>query len=271
VIGALAFTVAAGAKTPVWLVALDLASGRDIARNPIGISAENTPVKIARASRGVLVAHQQETALDLHWYTDGTVDADTRSLPRLASRKNQDLRGFATFDDRIVLATGGSETTTVWILDEKGQLLTSHPCHGGLFSPGDANLVRMGDDVIVTNFFMEEPDFVPVCMGRLHGPPQWREARLRGGQLAQGVGGVYFRRFGGADQVTINALDENLQPTGPPPPSTDLVDSVPCNGLTGTFRRRTEELAGRMIVSMTACCGDEGGGLFVCRPPAHGP
>jgi hypothetical protein len=251
----------------VWLVALDLASGRDIARNPIGISAENTPVKIARASRGVVVAHQQETALELHWFTDGTVEAETRSLPRLAWRMKQELRGFATFDDRIVLATGGYGTTTVWILDEKGQLLTSHPCHGGLLNPGDANLVRMGDNVIVTNFLMKEPDLVPVCAGRLHGPPQWREATLRGGQLGEGVGGVYFHRFGVGEQVTSNALDDSLQPTGPAPPSTALVDSIPCNGLTGTITRRTEELAGQMLVSMAACCGDEGGGLFVCRPP----
>jgi hypothetical protein len=40
--------------------------------------------------------------------------------------------------------------------------------------------------------------------------------------------------------------------------------------LTGTMRRRTEEVAGQMIISTVACCGDEGGGLFVCRPPAHG-
>jgi len=31
--------------------------------------------------------------------------------------------------------------------------------------------------------------------------------------------------------------------------------------------RRDEEIAGQRVVSMVACCGDEGGGLFVCRPP----
>jgi hypothetical protein len=65
------------------------------------------------------------------------------------------VRGFATFDDRIVLATGGVEATTVWILDDKGKLLTSHLCHGGLVSPGDAQLVQMGDSVVVSNFIKE--------------------------------------------------------------------------------------------------------------------
>jgi hypothetical protein len=144
-----------------------------------------------------------------------------------------------------------------------------------LVRPGDATLARTGDNVVVTNFVSNDLDHVPVCAGRLHGPPHWREATLRGGDLGEGVGGVYFRRFGGVDggaeQTTIHALDDNLQPTGPAPPATDPVDYAPCTGLTGTSRQHTEELAGQLVVFMGACCGDEGGGLFVCRPPGRGP
>jgi hypothetical protein len=186
------------------------------------------------------------------------------------------MRGFSVFEDRIVVATGGGETTTVWILDDKGKLLGSHACHGGLFSPGEAELVRMGDDVLVSNFTMEAPDRVPVCAGRLHGAPRWREVTLRGGRLEVHAGGVYFSRSGGADRASVNALDGNLQPTGLPPPPPPPHDEAPvgpasCVGLTGTITRRAEEIAGQWVFSMEACCGDEGGGLFVCRAPKHGP
>jgi hypothetical protein len=83
---------------------------------------------------------------------------------------------------------------------------------------------------------------------------------------------VYFSRSGGADHASVNALDENLQPTGlPPPPDKAPVSSPLCNGLTGTITRRAEEVAGQLVVSKEACCGDVGGGLFVCRAPKQGP
>jgi hypothetical protein len=183
-------------------------------------------------------------------------------------KKYQELRGFAAFDDRIVLATGGSTTTTVWILNEKGDLLTSHPCHGGLFNPGPAHLVQMGDDVVVPNLLMKPPDLHPVCAGRLHGPPRWREADLPNGVVSEDVGGVYFTHIATDGGISpTRALDEKLQPTGPSPPATGGVESLPCQGLTGTGRRHVEEVAGQLVVSLIACCGDEGGGLVVCRGP----
>ena len=266
VVAALAYAAASENRNFVSVVAFDLESGRVLARNPIDYSTFETSTKIASTRRGVLVAHQKKTGFELHWFTDGTVDADTLSVPALAAKKNHDLPGFATYDDRIVLATGGSGTTTVWILDDKGHLLTSHACHGNLYWPGDAALVQMGDDVLVTNF-LEESNRIPVCAGRLHGPPRWREVTLRDGHLS----GIYFTRYGGADKATTQALDENLQPTGLPPPATTPLSSADCKGLTGTFPQHAEEVAGLVVVSMVACCGDEGGGLFVCRPPEHAP
>jgi hypothetical protein len=168
-----------------------------------------------------------------------------------------------------VRPTSAGPTTTVWILDGQGKLLGSHACHGGLFSPGDATLVRSGDDVVVANLTMKEQGGVPVCAGGLHGPPRWREVTLHGGTIEVGAGGVYFSRPAGPEQpMLVNLLDENLQPTGlPPPPG----KSPPCEGLTGSMMKHTEEIAGQQVVYMTTCCGDEGGGLFVCRPPKRGP
>jgi hypothetical protein len=112
---------------------------------------------------------------------------------------------------------------------------------------------------------------VPVCGGRLHGAPQWHDVVLRNGQVEVDVAGVYFRRYGGADHASVNALDENLQPTGLPPPVPKApVPKPPCDGVTGTSARHAESIAGWTVVSMVACCGDEGGGLFVCGPPKHG-
>jgi serine/threonine-protein kinase len=259
-------------ETTVSLAAVDVQSGRAIARHFLGYFEGDDVILLASTRRGAVVAHQKKTGLELSWYTDGTDAADTRSLPQLAFKKNQDVRGFATFDDRMVLATGGGNgTTTLWMLDDQGRLLTSHACHGSLVRPGSANLARVGDSVIVSNFLAEDRG-VPVCGGRLHGPPRWRDVTLPSGQLFQGEGMVYFQRFGGADDAAIRALDENLQPTGLPPPSTSPVEALACKGLTGTSRRRTEELAGQLIVSMASCCGDEeSGGLFVCKPPQKGP
>jgi hypothetical protein len=273
VIAALAFAPSAGTDTAITLAAIDLESGHVIGRNLIGYAIDDGTTWIAQTHRGVVVGHQRKSDLQLQWYTDGTIDADTRPVPQLAAKPDLRMRAFSVFDDRIVVATSQLiGKTTVWILDDKGKLLTSHPCHGGLFSPGDAELVRMGDDVIVSNFTMEEPDRVPVCAGRLHGASRWREVMLRGGELEVRVGGVYFSRSGGADHVSIHALDENLQPTGLPPPADKAPVSGPsCDGLTGTIMRRAEEIAGQRVVSMEACCGDEGGGLFVCRAPKHGP
>jgi hypothetical protein len=272
VIGALAFAASANDPTAITLAAIDVGSGRELERHLIGYDADDGAVRIARTHRGVLVGHQRKSELQLTWFTDGTIEADSRSVPQLGAKKDQRLRGFAIFDDRIVLATGGAGTTTAWILDDKGKLLTSHRCHGGLFDPGDADFVRMGDDVLVSNLTPQEADGVPVCAGRLHGPPRWREVTLRGGQLEVGPGGLYFSRFGGADHAKVSALDEDLQPTGlPPPPAKAPVSAAPCDGLTGTIAQHIEEVGGLTVVSMEACCGDEGGGLFVCRPPKQGP
>jgi len=268
VVAALAYTEPHDDKSFVTVVAIDLDDGRVLARSPIGYATLDTITQIASTPRGVVVAQQQETGLELSWFTGGTTDADSRTLAALAPKKDQNLRAVKTFGDRMVLATGGYGTTTVWILDAQGRLLTSHACHGALFAPGPAQLVQMGDDVLVTNFLTEGPngDRVPVCAGRLHGPPRWREVTLHDGRLAPGVGGVYFTRNGGADKATTKALDDNLQPTGlPPPPATTPGRGVDCAGLTGTIARHAEQVGGLWVVDMEACCGDTGGGLFICR------
>ncbi len=155
---------------------MDLESGSRMDSHLVGYFTEESVVRIAATPHGVLVAHQAGGDLQLQWYTDGTVDAGTRSLPQLGAKNGQTLRGLAVFDDRIVLATSpvratkSGPTTTAWILDDKGKLLGSYPCHGGLFSPGDATFVRSADDVILANLTPNESDGVPVCAGRLHGP-----------------------------------------------------------------------------------------------------
>jgi hypothetical protein len=237
VIGALAFAVPPTADTPTSLITMDLDGDRVLARNLLGYYTAASRFMIDRARRGIVVARQDELGLKLSWFNDGTLPAGERSVASIPMKENQELRGLATYDDRIVLATGGTVTTTMWILDEKGTLLTSHRCHGGLSPMSGPGLVRTGDDVIVSDF-LPEGEHTPVCRGRLHGPPRWR--------------------------------DENLQPTGLPRPATAEV--TPCKGLTGAYRRHTEELAGQWIVSTGSCCGDEDrGGLFVCKPPSHGP
>src|SRR5262249_18468854 len=142
---------------------------------------------------------------------------------------------------------------------------------GGLFRPGPAQLVQVGDNVILTNLLREGGDSVPVCAGRLHSPYRWREVMLHDGELSVREGGVYFTRYGGADAMKRNLLDEELQPTGPAPPATPLWQPTDCAGLTGMVPARTAELGGEMVVFTTSCCGGSPGGLFVCRPPERGP
>jgi hypothetical protein len=78
----------------------------------------------------------------------------------------------------------------------------------------------------------------------------------------------YFTRKGGADKATTRALDDDLQPTGlPPPPAATPVIQPECTGLTGTRPRHGEDVGGLRVVDMEACCGDLGGGLFICKPP----
>jgi hypothetical protein len=112
-------------------------------------------------------------------------------------------------------------------------VLASHACHGGLFNPGDADLVRVGDSVVVANLLTEERG-VPICGGRLHGTPRWREAILPHGQLFQGEGTVYFQRFDGTEHPELRALDENLRPTGLTPPTASPIEGYDCKGLTGS-------------------------------------
>jgi hypothetical protein len=255
----------------VFVVAIDLADERILADNWIGYAGTGTTVDIASTPRGAVAAKQTDKALELTWYTGGTIEADNRSIAALAAKRDQELRAFTTFGDRIVLATGGDKATTVWILDSEGRLLSSHACHGSLFAPGSAQLVQMGDDVLVTNFLAEgrDADRLPLCAGRLHGTPRWREVTLHDGKLSVEAGGIYFTHNGGADKAFTKALDENLQPTGlAPPPATTPVDH-PCAGLTGTMLRHGERVGGLEVLDMEACCGDTGGGLFICRPPGE--
>ncbi len=260
-------------ETSVFVVAIDLADERILADSWIGYALPGTIVEIASTPRGAVAAKQTDKALELTLFNGGAIVADNVSLPALAAKPDHELRAFTTLGDRIVVATGGYPTTTVWILDAQGRLLTSHACHGSLFAPGPAQLVQRGDDVLVTNFLAEGPeaDRVPVCAGRLHGTPRWREVTLRDGKLSVEAAGIYFTHNGGADKAFTKALDDNLQPTGlPPPPATTPVAHPPCAGLTGTMLRHGETVGGVEVLDMEACCGDSGGGLFICRPAEGG-
>ena len=268
VIAALAFAASAGAATAVTVAGIDVESGRVFTHNLVGYLTDQSTIRIARTHRGVVVGHQRKGNLQLQWYTDGAIDADTRTVRQLGARKDQALRAFSVFDDRIVVATGGAGVTTVAILDEKGKLLTSHVCHGGIFSPGDAELVQVGDDVLVTNLTAPVPEHMPICAGGLHGSPRWRDVVLRDGQLRCTRAGSISRGTAGP----TSPGSARWTRTSSPPGSLRRRRRIPprarrARGSRGTIVRRSAEIAGLDVVSMEACCGDEGGGLFVCRPP----
>jgi hypothetical protein len=153
------------------------------------------------------------------------------------------------------------------LLDDGGKQLSSHVCRGGLFNPGNARFVRMGDEVVLSNLLFEEKDtFRPaVCGFFLHGPPRWREAQFPYGEIYDANGRVYFDSF--EDESSWRSLTQDLR-LG----TADEVPEMPkaCWGLTGTGNWNYEVVGEYPVIWRIACCGDSGGGLFICRPPPEG-
>jgi len=259
------------ADTAISLVAVDVESGRSIAYHLVGYGADTDTVRIARTRRGVVVAHQSKIALELHWYTDGTVDADTRSLPKLAYKDHQELRGFATFDDRIVLATGGTgrrrsgSSTRRAACSRATRAMEDRSIPGTRISFAWAIASWRRTSSRRTLACRSAGDACTVRRGGVRSP-------CLVGSWSRGWGGSTSRAPAAPTRPRSTRSTRTFQPTGLTPPATYLAEVTPCAGLTGTYRRHSEELAGQLIVSTGSCCGDEAvGGLFVCKPPSHGP
>jgi hypothetical protein len=264
-------------SSDLYAVSIDVATARELTRVRVGLSSPASSTMIASAARGVIIAAQGQAALTLTWVDAGSTLGAHRSVPGLGTDSGAEMRGFAAYDDRLVIASTDTrslteERVTVRILDGAGRLVSSHACHGGLFAPGMASLARIGDEVALVNLTKEydktgERGRVPICAGRLHGPPAWREAKLAEEKGASGLivvrAGVVY--FDGGSEAKPRALDESLHPTGPEAPPDDT-DSSPCTGLTGTARWQEDVIGGARVVHMISCCGDRSpDGLFVCE------
>jgi hypothetical protein len=246
----------------VSAVTIDVATAHELARLKLGPSDPNWATKIAGTQQGVVVATQTQAPLDLVWLDRGATVASKRVFPGLGADARYDLRGFAVFDDRIVLASGGDSSVELRLLDAQGNLLGTHTCHGELFRPGRADLVRIGDQVVLANM-LSERETLPLCAGRLHGAARWRDATIRHGE-------VRFRDDGLAvaiDYGPERRLDDALRPTGPALPPEAVPDRPGCDGLTGTAPWQSYTVGGIDVVYMISCCGDPSpGGLFICLP-----
>jgi hypothetical protein len=251
-----------GLGDDVFVVAIDVDTAREMGRTQIGPTDPEGSVKIAATPYGALVAVQGNAALELVWLDRGRSPSARRALRGLGVDSRYDLRGLAVFDDRIVLASGGDDSVDVRLLDAKGNLLSTHACHGGLFRPGGATLVRMGDEVVVANMLVNHRDELPVCAGHLHGAPRWRDVSYKDGRIELRGGAAYVATGDGP----LKKLDENLRATGPEPGPVEATHG-PCEGLTGTAPWQEQTIENVGVVHMVSCCGDRSpGGLFICLP-----
>ncbi len=262
------------APTEVFAVAIDVATVAEIGRLPLGPVEHDGTTMITRWPHGVVVANQRKTALDLTWVTwaaEGLSITAQRPVPGLGVDQQYELRGFAGFDDRVVLASSSRDgkTTSLRILDDKATVLSTHVCHGGLFAPGDAHMARRGDEIVLMNMLGDSGS--PVCAGHLHGAPRWHDANLPFGTLEERDGRIYFvSRESSAPGTRV--LGEDLRPDGPDVSGPDVpgdasVPSAACPGLSGTAPWQSQALGGATVIHMISCCGDPSpGGLFVCPP-----
>lgn len=281
VITALAWPQEYAPSSELYAAEIDVATAREVSRVHVGPSDHEDRTMITGGAHRVLIAQQGQSELRLTWLGAGGMMTARQSVAGLGADSNAELRGLDLYEDRIVLATSdivpsAEERTTMRILDDKGSLVSRHACHGGLFSPGNAQFARIGDEVVLANLEPEYDDHgsngvVPVCAGRLHGPPRWREVKLSAGGSAMRSIVVHGSApyFGGISKA--KALDENLYPTGPEI-RLDETESPPCKGLTGTVSWQEEVVGGAQVVRMVSCCGDPSpGGLFVCEAPSTAP
>jgi hypothetical protein len=272
-------------KPAEYLVRIDVASGKEISRTPL------TPPSafiITSTKTAIVLASAAEGGLLITWFDqEGRPTGLSKVLPGVGVEEDDPVRAFEWFDDdRLVIATGGSprwtpsgwareSTTRLRLLDARGAELSSHACRGSLFAPGEAWLDRMGDQVVVTNLLSAEIGAEgrvrsptgprkPVCAFYLHGAPRWREVSLPDGELMATGGKVFYQSHEPEDEFRWHLLKENLRP--------GAVESVPddhspsCWGLTATPWRDVEMGESR-VIRTESCCGDEPGGLFICRPP----
>ncbi len=259
----------------VYVVRVDVATGNELSRLDVGaLGGVITSTTGPHAS--IILEAQQERGLELAWVDiEGHAVRATRMLSGAGLGPENEIRAFEGIDDRIVIATrrimpaaDGKETVTVHLLDSEGRVLWIHPFQGALFSPGDATFARIGDEVVLTNLVgQEDEDTEPVGAFFLHGAPRWREAVLPLGQLSVEEDGRVYQWS--LEDLRWRSLNQDLR-LGPveavPPRGTPR----PCWGLTGNGRWDWAVVGEYEVQSMFACCGDFGGGLYICRPPPEG-
>jgi hypothetical protein len=250
----------------LYVVAIDVATVKEVGRVLIGPYDVTGAAMITSTPGGVVVALQGKTSIDLTWVDGGIVLGARRSLPGLGVDSAYDFRGFAGYDDRLVLADGG-EGVTLRVLDQEAHLVARHKCHGTLFRPGPALLHRLAQEVVLTNLSVEDRG-TPICSVGLRRGTPWHEAWLPSGDLSVWEGALYFTA---AATGFARALGPDLQPTGKPVTFPEETPGPGCSGLTGTTPWDEATVGGFGVVDMISCCGDPSpGGLFICRPRATG-
>jgi hypothetical protein len=250
----------------LYVVTIDVATAAELRRVRLGPGFSGA--EITSVPGGVAVAAQSKTALELTWLDGGSVARRHRTLPGLGTELGFDLRGFAGYDDRLLLASGGRESVLVQVLDERGDVVSRHSCHGSLFDPGAATFGRMGDQAVLTNLMNTggtEKDGSPVCGVHLHGPPRWNEVRLPSGKFELLHDALYFRD---AASDLARALGDDLRPTGPTSPDREPIPPY-CPGLPGSLPWQDEMVFGSLVIHMISCCGAESPeGIYICGLPS---
>jgi hypothetical protein len=264
VISALGWT--ASDPPDLYAVAIDVATVKEVGRVRIGAYDVTGAAMITSTPGGVVVALQGKTSIELTWVDGGLVLGARRTLPGLGVDTHYDFRGFAGYDDRLVLADGG-DGVTLRVLDEDAHLVARHKCPGVLFRPGPALLQRFAEQVVLTNLSIEERG-TPICSVGLRRGAPWHEAWLPSGDLSVREGALYFTAEAAG---FARALGPDLRPTGKPVTFPEETPKPDCSGLSGTMLRNKAGIGGFEVVYTESCCGDSSpGGLFICRPPASG-
>jgi hypothetical protein len=247
-------------KTELFVVRVDVATGHELARQRLD-SVDYDDLAFAGGS--LVLATQTDVGLALAWFDEGAAAPRRRRvLAGIGTGLHDRLRAVVGLDDRLVFVSGGYPTTTMRLFDASGAFLSAYACNAGLRDDSPAILERMGDQVMLTNP-NEGVDSQPVCAVHLHGAPRWHEVRLRGEPYARGDKiYLYVAEHGWRE------LGEDLQPRGPEVLLDErLTRPWPCWGLTGTIPWQHAVIGTFPVVRTVACCGDSGGGLFICQPP----
>jgi hypothetical protein len=272
-IAALAYKIDS-AKPEDYLVRVDVATGKELSRLQIALGDVDGAVFLKSSTRALVLGIQQKTGFELEWIDlDAQHILERRSFPGLGVGTKRKARGFAVFDDRIILATADFDSLTLRLLDEKGNQLWANTCHGGIGNPGRPGFVRVEDEAIVDNLSLSLSESVtnwPICAFSLHGPPRWREALLPGPSAV-------YTDDGGRPAVVTNDGERLLTPdlrvgarvrTSEPPhqQTREEYAKTVCWSADGGETPFYAVIGEYRIVKVDPCCGEDGV-FLICRPP----